>query len=41
MLESIQHMTIKLVENRNFGMKISKWCHILHNVIMNDITLRY
>ena len=41
MLESIHHMTLKLVENRIFGMEISKWCHILRNVIMNAITLRY
>ena len=37
-LDSINHMTLKLMENCNFGIKTSRFCHLLRNVIMNVIT---
>ena len=44
-LDSIYHMTSKLIKNRIFGVKPSKFCHILLNVmvrvIMDVITLHY
>ena len=39
MLDSIYHMTLKLLKNRIFGMK--RFCHLLHNIIIDVITLRY
>ena len=30
---------IKLLKNRIFGVKTLKFCHSLHNIIMDDITL--
>ena len=38
MTGSIYHMTLKLLNNRSFGVKTSIFCHLIHNVIM-DITL--
>ena len=35
MLDSIYHMTSKLLENRIFGVKMSKFSHLLRNVIMD------
>ena len=37
-LDSIYHMTFKLLQNRIFGMKTSRFCHLLRNVIMDVIT---
>ena len=39
MLDSIYHMTFKLLENHIFGVKTSRMCHLLRNVIMDVITL--
>ena len=36
-LDSFYHMTLKLLENRIFGMKMLKFGHPLHNVIMDVI----
>ena len=36
-LDSIYHMTLKLIKNRIFGVKISRFCHLLRNVIMDVI----
>ena len=41
MLDSIHHMTFKILKNRIFGVKMSRFYHLLRNVIMNDNTLRY
>ena len=41
MLDSFYHMTLKLLKNRVFGVKISILRHLLSNVIMGVITLRY
>ena len=41
MLDSIYHMTFKLLKNHIFGVKTSRLCHLLRNVIMNLIMLRY
>ena len=41
MLDSIYHMTLILLKNHIFGVKTSKFCHLLYNVIMDVITLRY
>ena len=41
MLDSINYMTLKLLQNRIFGVKTSKFCHLLHNVIMDVTMLRY
>ena len=38
MLDSIYHMTLKLLENHIFGVKTSRMCHLLRNVIMDVIT---
>ena len=32
MLDSIYHMTLKLLKNHIFGMKTSRFCHLLRNV---------
>ena len=40
-LNSIHHMTLRLLENRIFWRGNVNICHILRNVIMNVITLRY
>ena len=41
MLDSIYHMTFKLIKNRIFGVKTLIAVIILHNVIMDVITFRY
>ena len=41
MLDSIFYMTLKLLIIAFFGVKTSIFCHILRNVLMNIITLRY
>ena len=38
MIDSIYHMTLKLLENRIFGVKTTLLCHLLRNVIMDVIT---
>ena len=41
MLDSIYHMTLKLIKNHIFGMKMSRFCQLLRNIIIGVITLRY
>ena len=41
MLDSIYHMTFKLLKNHFFGMTTSRFCHLLRNVIMDVIMLHY
>ena len=36
-LYSIYHMTLKLIKNRIFGVKTSRFCHLLRKVIMDII----
>ena len=38
MLDSIYHMTYKLLEISNFRVKTCRICHLLRNVIMDVIT---
>ena len=38
MLDSIYHMPLKLIKNRIFGAKKSRFCHVLRNIIMDVIT---
>ena len=38
MLDSIYHMTLKLKKNHILGVKMSRFCHLLLNVIMDVIT---
>ena len=38
MLDSVYHMTLKLLKNHIFGVKRSRFCHLLHNVKMDIIT---
>ena len=38
MLDSIYYMSLKLIKNHIFGVKISRFCHLLRNVIMDVIT---
>ena len=38
MLDSIYHMTLKLLKNCIFGVKMSIFCHLLCNFIMGIIT---
>ena len=38
MLYSFYHMTLKLIKNLIFGVKMSRFCHLLRNVIMDVIT---
>ena len=38
MLDYIYHMTLKLLKNRIFGVKTSRFCHLLRNVIIDVIT---
>ena len=38
MLDSIYHMTLKLIKIRILGVKTSRFCHLLRNVIMDVIT---
>ena len=37
MLDFIYHMTLKLIKNHFFGLKMSRSCNILRNVIMDVI----
>ena len=37
MLDFIYHMTLKLIKNLVFGVKTSRFCHLLRNVIMDVI----
>ena len=37
MLDSFYHMTLKLIKNHIFGMKTSRFCHLLCNAIMDVI----
>ena len=41
MLDSIYHMTLKLLKNHIFDVKTSSFCHILRSVKMDVITLCY
>ena len=41
MLDSIFHMTLKLLKIHIFGVKTSRFCHLLHIVIIDVITLHY
>ena len=38
MLDSIYHMTLKLLKKRIFGVKMSRFCHLLRNIIKSVIT---
>ena len=37
MLDFIYHMTLKLIKNRIFGVKTSRFCHLLRNAIIDVI----
>ena len=37
MLDSIYHMTLKLIKNRILGVETSRFCHLLCNIIMDVI----
>ena len=37
MLDSIYHMTLKLIKNPILGVKTSRFCHLLRNLIMDVI----
>ena len=37
MLDSIYHMAFKLLKNHIFGVKISRFCHLLRNFIYKVI----
>ena len=41
MLDSFYHVTLELFKNHIFGVKTSRFCYILRNVIMDAITLRH
>ena len=41
MLDSIYHMTFELIKNRIFGVKTSKFCHLLCNAIRQDFAIFY
>ena len=41
MLDSIYHMILKLLKNCIFGMKMSRLCHLLRNVILDVIMSHY
>ena len=38
MLDSIYHMTLELIKSRILGVKTSRFCYLLPNVIMDVIT---
>ena len=38
MLDSIYHMTLRLIKNRILGVQASRFCHLLRNVIIDVIT---
>ena len=37
MLDSIYQMTLQLIKNRVFGLKTSRFCHLIRNVKMDVI----
>ena len=41
MIDSIYHMALNLLKNHIFGVKTSRFCHILCNAIMDVIKLCY
>ena len=41
MLDSIDHITLKLLKSRIFGVKASRFCHLFQSVITDVITLLY
>ena len=41
MLDSIYHMTLKFIESRMFGVKMSRFCHLLRNVLRQDFAILY
>ena len=41
MLDSIDHVTLRLLKNCIFGIKTSKFCHLLRNVIIDFIASTY
>ena len=41
MLDFIDHMTLKLLKNQIFGVKMLRFRHLLCNVIMDVILLCY
>ena len=41
MFDSVYRITLKLLNIRIFGVKASKFCHVLRNFIMEVIILRY
>ena len=41
MLDSIYHMALQFLINCIFGVKTKRFCHLLRNVLMNVIALRY
>ena len=41
MLDSIYHMTLKLIKYQIFGVKTSIFCHLLCNVIRQDFDIFY
>ena len=41
MIDSIYHITLKLLKNHFFGVKLSEFCHHLPNAMMDVIMSRY
>ena len=41
MLDSFYHMTFKLLKSYIFGMNTALFCHLLCNIKMDNIMLRY
>ena len=41
MIDSIYHMKLELIKNLIFGLKTSRFCDLLRNVIMDITTLCY
>ena len=41
MLDSFYHMALELLKSRIFGMETTIFCHLLHIVIIDVITLHY
>ena len=41
MLDSIYHITFKLLKNHSFSVKTSRFCHLFCNIIIEVITLHY
>ena len=39
MLDSIYRMTLKLLKNHILGVKTSRFCHLVSNIIMDGIML--